>query len=1005
MKAKEKGNLDPSLFALACSLAAGLLYFDLSLPLGIAAGFPYIVVVLLGWRFAAPRSVFWLAALCTVLITAGYWLSPPGSVPIHGAVNRAMAVCAIWIVAALLFRARRAEEELRESGTSLVLAQEIARIGSWDWNIRTGGLKWSDGIYHIFGLTPQEFGATYDAFLERVHPADRAQVEEAVQQAVHDDRPYSIEHRVVRPDGTERVVYERGKVFRDADGRAERMLGVVQDITEHRWVEEELRASQRLLQTVFDTIPMGVFVKDTERRYVMVNRASTERHDFSAEDLIGLRAEQVSKWSDAEKQAALKEDTRVLEEGIVVDQPGRRFVDSGGKTVWHRTIRTPLHNDDGKIIGLVGVREDITERKGAEGKLRESQQLLQTVFDTLPVRVLVRDREGGIVMVNKAHAALLNLSPEEFQKLPDKFPVLREEDAGQFEALHREVVEQGRSIDHEGFQKWRNGAEGFHRTIRVPLRDADGNITGSVVVAEDITARKKAEQELRRFKTTLDATRDTVFMFEPDSLRFFYTNRGASEQVGYSREELLEMTPLDIKPEFDEPRFREFIAPLLAGEQPVITFETLHRHKTGRDIPVEIALQYVNPDGEEPRFIAIVRDLSERKAVEERLRQKQKLEAIGQLAGGVAHEFNNLLQMILGFTELTLDATSAGDGRFKHLKMIRDAANKGAKLVRQLLGYSRRQQLDSEVCDVNDLIGSSLTMLMATLGPDVPLLFRPGADVKPIRADAGSIEQALINLCINAHDAMPDGGQVVIETANAGADAFKGTVTPPLGNGDYVRISVSDNGVGMPPEVVDRIFDPFFTTKGPQEGTGLGLSLVFGFINQQGGLIDVSSTVGVGTTFHLYLPASTDQPGADGKLEPADNRLEARPANGKKGTVLVAEDEEGVRQFAVGVLEAEGYRVLSARDGAEAVRLFEQEGGGIDLVLLDVVMPNMGGRATCERILALRPEVPVVFHTAHGLGKGEAKALAGEGHRLLMKPYPASALRELVHEVLDIEGG
>lgn len=382
---------------------------------------------------------------------------------------------------------------------------------------------------------------------------------------------------------------------------------------------------------------------------------------------------------------------------------------------------------------------------------------------------------------------------------------------------------------------------------------------------------------------------------------------------------------------------------------------------------------------------------------EEELRQSQKLEAIGRLAGGIAHEFNNLLQAIMGYTCSAMDNDYAEEERCQDLEHVLKAARRAANLTRQLLGFSRRQQLTRKHVDPNEIVTDLAGLLEPFVGEQMRLELELGTDVKAIYADAEGLQQALLNLCLNARDAMPQGGTLVIRTAMADYNGVPATGPSPIPTVPYVAITVSDTGCGMSPEVQEHIFEPFYTTKEVGKGTGLGLATVYGIVQQHGGAIEVSSEPGKGATFTIYLPAVDAEP--DAKAPEAD-----APVYEGSELILLAEDEPLVRQSAVRRLERAGYTVLAASDGKEAWRLYEEHRGAISLALLDRVMPGLTGHELWDRIRADDPQVRVIFCTGYDPDAARVGLAEDEWLPVLEKPFDSGTLLRTVRQVLDGEG-
>src|SRR5690349_3120436 len=395
------------------------------------------------------------------------------------------------------------------------------------------------------------------------------------------------------------------------------------------------------------------------------------------------------------------------------------------------------------------------------------------------------------------------------------------------------------------------------------------------------------------------------------------------------------------------------------------------------------------------RELADAKMRREHRRSEQKLRQLEKFEAIGQLAGGIAHDFNNVIGAIMGWAELGEEEVAAGSRAHSFFTQIREQSERAGRLTQQLLAYARRQVLTPCNINLNDIVGEATTLLQPLIGAQVEVKTILGSDLRTTRADPAQVEQVLLNLCLNARDAMPKGGRLLIETRNAGLDEEycrrAGSFTP----GHYVSLSVSDQGVGMDAATLGKIFEPFFTTKEQGKGTGLGLATVFGIVKQHFGHIDVYSEVGRGSTFHVYLPA------IEASAEARPDNQEA-PIRGGTETILLAEDHEGLRQMSHQVLTALGYSIVLARDGREAIEKFEADPGQISLLVLDVVMPRLSGPSALERIRGINPSIPVIFTSGYSEESEMLSSLVTNGDALLLqKPYPPKELARKIRDLLD----
>ncbi|MBY0228565.1 MAG: response regulator, partial [Gemmataceae bacterium] len=507
--------------------------------------------------------------------------------------------------------------------------------------------------------------------------------------------------------------------------------------------------------------------------------------------------------------------------------------------------------------------------------------------------------------------------------------------------------------------------------------------------------RKRAEEAQARLVALLEATPDIVAIAAEDG-RLTYLNRAGRALVGLpsgadvSSRSLAALCPaMEGVPALDQRRRAAAAKGVWSGEAPLAG-------RARQRVPASQVLLWHGPDGGAPSYSLIARDLTERQGLEEQIRQSQKMEAVGKLAGGIAHDFNNLLTVINGYMAILVERTAADAPMRGQMEEVRKAGERAATLTRQLLAFSRKQMLAPQPVDLNALVADMDKMLRRLIGEDIRLSADLAPSLRTVKADPGQLEQVVVNLAVNARDAMPQGGRLALSTSDVFLDAEAVKATPEVRPGPYVLLSVSDTGCGMPPEVAARAFEPFFTTKPVGKGTGLGLSTVYGIVKQSGGHIEIDSSPGAGTTFRVYLP-------------PLEQAAEA-PApvivptvRGGKETVLVVEDEEGVRRLAREILRQKGYTVLEACDGIQALAACDRHPGRIDLVLTDAVMPNMGGGTLARKLRVLRPEAKILFMSGftdsalirHGVASGEVDCL--------LKPFGPDGLAKAVRAVLDGE--
>ncbi|HLH65567.1 MAG TPA: ATP-binding protein [Solirubrobacteraceae bacterium] len=518
-------------------------------------------------------------------------------------------------------------------------------------------------------------------------------------------------------------------------------------------------------------------------------------------------------------------------------------------------------------------------------------------------------------------------------------------------------------------------------------------------------ARRAASDAEREARTIAEAYRllfesnpQPMWIYDVRTLEIFEVNAAAVESYGYSRERFLSMTLLDLRPPEDQEALLASIAAQGVSDR---SGPWRHIRADGSLVEVEITSHDVEFLGRPGRLV-MATDVTERERLQRRLAQMQRLESLGQLAGGVAHDFNNILAVILNYAAFVEEQVAAAARTDRErwapvrddVLQIADAAKRAGRLTHQLLAFARREAIAPEVVDLNSVVRDAEELLRRTLGEHIRLTLLLGDDLRPVLADPGRLEQVLLNLCVNARDAMPDGGTLVVETANAELDAGRAAARPGLKEGDYVRLRVSDTGIGMDRHTLEHAFEPFFTTKGEGHGTGLGLATVYGIVTQMGGDVRLYSEPGIGTTCTVLLAATGERAGEAAR---SASRLPA----GAGRTVLVVEDEDAIRAAAARILARRGFRVLDCADGHEAVALARDHTGPIDALICDVIMPGMMGREVVERIGRLRPGIAVIYMSGYAEPiLGSRRALPADAI-LLEKPFGESELLSSLQEALS----
>jgi PAS domain S-box-containing protein len=634
-------------------------------------------------------------------------------------------------------------------------------------------------------------------------------------------------------------------------------------------------------------------------------------------------------------------------------------------------------------------REAVRQREA----LRTSETRYQNLFEGVPVGLFRSTPTGQILDGNRALVQMLGypdrgalVALEAIDLYSD--PVERE----RFQALleQRDVVR-----DFDARARRLDGSSIWVRVNARAVRDAAGRAMYYEGSVEDITARKEAEEALRdsetRYRTLFEESRDAIYIVTRAG-EFIDFNHAALELLGYTREEMARLNADDLyaRPEEGATFQREIEERGFVRDYEV---RVRKKDRTEMDCILTATVRRAS-DGSLRGYQGSIRDITERTRLEEQIRQLQKMEAVGRLAGGIAHDFNNLLTVIIGRTQLLPAHLKSEDLARKDVALIEKTAERAAALTRQLLAFSRRQVLQPRVLDLNAVVGGMGMLVQRLIGEDIELISTARAGLGTVRVDPGQIEQVIMNLAVNARDAMPGGGRLTIETANADLDENYARSHVGVTPGPYVMLAVSDTGCGMDAETQAHLFEPFFTTKEEGKGTGLGLSTVYGIVKQSGGNIWVYSEPGRGTSVKIYLPRVE---------EPVDSPAAAQPTVPIRGseTILLVEDDEGVRSLARDILQAYGYSVLEAPDGNEAMLFAERHPGPIHLLVTDVVLPQMNGRELAERLARERPEMRVLYLSGYTDEAIIHHGVLDQGTPFLQKPYTPGTLAQKVRGVLD----
>jgi PAS domain S-box-containing protein len=645
-------------------------------------------------------------------------------------------------------------------------------------------------------------------------------------------------------------------------------------------------------------------------------------------------------------------------------------------------------------ILYVLVRRSIDEQT----KIQESVARLAAIVESSDDAIISKTPDGIIISWNKGAQRIYGYSAEEIVGQP--IFILSPEDRQEETRQILESVSKGKSLEY--FETVRLSKEG--RLIDVsltisPIRNSEGEIIGASAIGRDVTESKRMEEALRQseqdYHGLFDSAHDALLILSPEDEIVLDVNRRACEIYGFTKSEFIGLSLESLTK--DVAGNKEKIKQTLEKKE-FHSFETVQRRKDGSEIYLETNAAVVNYKGREAILI-INRDITERKLLEDQFRQSQKMEAVGRLAGGIAHDFNNLLTAIIGYSQLALRGIQADNPLLNNFEEIEKAGKRAATLTNKMLAFSRKQVIQPRVLNLNQVIADIEKMLGRLIGEDIEIAMFLSDRLWLVKADIGQFEQLLMNLVVNARDAMPQGGKLTIETNNVTLDETYArhhlNVTP----GDYMMLAVSDTGIGMDAATLSHIFEPFFTTKAAGKGTGLGLSTVYGIVNQNGGHIWVYSEPGHGTTFKVYFPRVK---GGVESVEQAES-----PADSVQGkeTLMVVEDEDAVRNLVCQILRLRGYKVLEASNGVDALLLLEQQSEPIHLIITDVIMPFMSGREFADKAIHKYKDIKVLFMSGYTDEAILPHGVLNSGAAFIQKPFTTATLAQKVRDLLDENSG
>jgi len=877
-----------------------------------------------------------------------------------------------------------AEESLRASEERHGSIVQAAMEGFWLTNAAGRFLEVNHAYCRMSGYSASELLTMCIADLVDNQTADETAIRMKRLMAQGEAR-FESRHR--RKDGSTFDV-EASVQYRPVEGG--RFACFLRDITERKLADKKLLESEERFRSLFENATVGIYRTTPNGTIDLANPTLLRMLGYESFSALAERNLEESGFEPSYSRSAFR---KALEDQGTIRGLESAWTRRDGSSVIVLESARCVKDETGVTAFYEGIVEDITERKRMQDALRKSEETFAKAFLSNPaigMLFYLEEEANRIADVNEAFEQATGYRREE--------------------VVGRISKELGLWVDPGKFNEYRNllQTDGRVRNLEFRFYKKTGEIRTGLMYAEslvlegktcvisttiDITEQKKAEQARTTLVTAIEQASETIVITDLTGT-IQYCNPAFEKVTGYSKEEAIGQNPRILKSgKHGKEFYEELWATITQGS--VWTGHLINKKKDGSLYEEDATISPIREtSGKIYGFVAVKRDVTERIQLEDQLRQAQRLESIGRLAGGVAHDFNNLLTVINGYSGFLLKRLKAGDPLRSYAEQIATAGERAASLTKQLLAFSRKQVIEPRILDLNAIIRESTVMLRRLIGDDIVLGTHLDSSLGQVMADPDQIHQVIMNLAVNSRDAMPEGGTLDIQTLNFELTKEDGAAgRPGRDPGRYVLMTVTDTGHGMDETIRKQVFEPFFTTKGVGKGTGLGLSTVYGIIRQSGGWIDVSSEVGIGTAFKLYLPR------IDACAVPEEIRLGAATGGGSE-TVLVAEDQEAVRSLAGSALKHVGYRVIEASDGNDAMTVAGRYAGEIHLLLTDVVMPGMDGKELSERLKKVRPNLKVLFISGYTADVIAERGVLERGVAFLHKPFSPEELAQKVREVL-----
>lgn len=881
----------------------------------------------------------------------------------------------------------RATRSLGESQYLLKIASSVGKVGGWSVNLEDNRVIWSDEVASIHGMKPG-YSPTVEEGINFYAPQFREKIREVFKKCVVDGIPYDEELQIINSEGQHVWVRTIANPVRNKSGRIVGAHGAFQDISKRKSLEASLDQSESFIRQMVESTPVILWSADP-----------TGNVDFFGQLLIDFSRVPIEKlirdngWVGLLHPDDVEETMRLWREAIT--SGGRystefRIRRHDGTYRWFLVEAVASRSEEGGIQRWFGCAIDINRQKDLELKAVDAANRLTGTLNSITQAFIICDSEWIITHLNRQAETLIQRSRDEvlggilWEVVPGAHGSL----------LQQEAMEAMKSRESRSFEEFVEPLDALMAVTLYPSSD------GLMIFFDDVSEKRKAEQRIEEYRHRIDLILDSVgegIHGVNEKGNVLFENPAAWQMLG---REPGEMIGCHLHDEIHHHKshggaYKEDECPvyktLRDGEERHVAGEVFFR-KDGTSFPVEYHVYpIVANSGPVTGAVVTFMDVSEKLLLEEQLQRSQRLEVVGHLAGGMAHDFNNLLTVIQGSSDLLVEFLEDNSRLQEWARMISQASRRGADLTHRLLAFSRRQALNPRTLDINRLLMDMLSMLRRTLGEDIEIEMDCGRSLWKVYADASQLESAILNLCLNARDAMTRGGRLVLSTSNLDHDE----VGDDPARDDNVVLAVSDTGTGIPKDIIDKVIEPFFTTKEQGKGTGLGLSMVYGFAKQSGGNMEITSEVNVGTTVKLYLPRSLEL----ASQEESHQNIPT-PIGGDEKLLLV-EDEEMVRNFAQSVLLSLGYQVVCAENADAALAVLEKE-TDISLLFTDIVMPGgMNGRELAEKAKALSPGLKTLFTSGYSNEVLNHQGCPDDKAPLLHKPYSRPELAAKIREILD----